>query len=450
MINNISFEKIIPDKPKDVSKSSNKKLKILIIGGGGREHAIALTLAHSSYKPRLYCIPGNPGIRRYAECINADITDIHEICSIAKEKKIDMTIVGPEVPLSLGIVDEFNNNNLKIFGPSKDVAKLETSKIFAKRFMDRFNIPTAKSVEFYDPKLAKKFIEDLSEPFVVKADGLAAGKGVLICESVSEGMEAIDIIMTDKEFGDAGNAIVIERFLNGTEISFMVFTDGKTILPMTSSQDHKALENKDEGPNTGGMGAYSPVALVTKDLENRIMNEIMIPTINGIYEETGKRYKGVLYAGLMLVDGNPKVLEFNVRFGDPEAQVILTRLKTDLVTIMDSCINGTLDRIELDWDDRSSVCVVATSDGYPFEYEKGKIIKGLNSIDGRDVEIFHSGTAIKNMKLVTSGGRVLGISALGDTLSDAITNAYMAISEIYFDGIYYRDDIGLKGLGYEL
>lgn len=439
----------ISDKLRSAMKYG-RRLKILIVGGGGREHAIAWSLSRSGFNPRLYCIPGNPGIRRYAECINADVTDIHKICSIAKEKQIDMTIVGPEVPLSLGIVDEFNNNGLQIFGPSRDVAALETSKIFAKRFMDRFNIPTAKSVEFYDPKLAKKFIEDLSEPFVIKADGLAAGKGVIICESIEDGMEAIDIIMTEKEFGDAGNAIVIERFLDGIEISFMVFTDGKTILPMTSSQDHKALENKDKGPNTGGMGAYSPVALVTKDLENRIMNEIMIPTVNGIYEETGKRYKGVLYAGIMLVNGNPKVLEFNVRFGDPEAQVILTRLETDLVTIMDACINETLDSIELIWKDKSSVCVVATSYGYPFDYKKGIPIKGLNSISGNDVEIFHSGTTIKDMRLVTSGGRVLGINALGDTLSDAVTNAYMAISEIDFEGIYYRDDIGLKGLGYEL
>lgn len=435
---------------KEKPKKLVKKPRILVIGSKGREHAIVWKLAHSPLKPKLYCIPGNPGIRRYAECINANVESLNVLCDIAKDKRIDMVVVGSELPLSLGIVDVFKHTKIPVFGPNKKLASLESSKIFAKKFMNDYNIPTSKHKVFYDSDSAKDFIKGLSEPFVVKVDGLAGGKGVLVCDTVDDGMEAIDIIMIDKEFGTAGNGIVIEEFLEGVEISFMAFTDGKTVLPMTSSQDHKALENKDKGPNTGGMGAYSPVPLVTPELEKKIMDEIMIPTVNGIYNETGDLYKGVLYAGLMIVNGEPKVLEFNVRFGDPEAQVILTRLETDLIPVMKACIDGTLDEIKLEWKNKSSVCVVAASYGYPFDYERGFIIKGLNSITGEDVEIFHSETAIKNMKLVTSGGRVLGITALGEELSEAITNAYMAISEISFDGIYYRDDIGLKGLGYAL
>lgn len=439
------------ERPKKSYESpifNNKRPRILIIGSGGREHAIAWKLAQSPLKPKLYCIPGNPGVRRYAECINANSTALNGLLDIAKEKKIDMVVVGPELPLALGIVDVFRNKKIPVFGPKKNLAELESSKSFAKKFMNDYDIPTARHRVFYDADSAKEFIKVLKEPFVVKADGLASGKGVFVCKTVEEGLEVINILMVDREFGIAGDKIIIEEFLEGIEISFMVFTDGKTVLPMTSSQDHKALENKDEGPNTGGMGAYSPVPLVTPELEKRIMDEIMIPTIKGIYNETGDRYKGVLYAGLMLVDGNPKVLEFNVRFGDPEAQVILTRLETDLIPIMDACINETLDAIELKWSNQSSVCVVATSDGYPFEYSEGFVIKGMNSITGDNINIFHSGTTIKKMKLVTSGGRVLGITALGNDLSEAITNAYMAISEIDFEGIYYRDDIGLKGLGY--
>jgi len=426
------------------------KPRILIIGSGGREHAIAWKLARSPLKPKLYCIPGNPGIRRYAECINADITAVHGLCDIAKNKKIDMVIVGPELPLSLGIVDIFSLYNIPIFGPKKKAAELESSKSFAKKFMNEYGIPTAKYISFVDPDMAKYYIKALKTSFVVKTDGLAAGKGVFVCENVEEGIEAVDIIMVDKEFGMAGDKIIIEEYLDGIEVSFMAFTDGRTVLPMTSSQDHKALDNRDLGPKTGGMGSYSPVSLVTPELEKQIMDEIMIPTVKGIYEKTGVIYKGVLYAGLMLVNGEPKVLEFNVRFGDPEAQVILTRLKTDLISIMSACINGTLSDIELEWKDESSVCVVAASDGYPFDYDKGVVIKGMNAIIGGDIEIFHSGTAMKNMRLVTAGGRVLGVTALGETLSEAVTNAYMAISSIDFEGIYYRDDIGLKGIGYEL
>jgi len=426
-----------------------KKPRIMVIGGGGRENAIVWKLARSPLKPKIFCVPGNPGIRKYAECIKEDIIDIENLCNITKDKRIDMVIVGPELPLSLGIVDLFEKNNIKVFGPNKECAMLESSKKFSKKFMIDHNIPTARFKIFYNADKAKEFINTLSK-FVIKVDGLAGGKGVFVCEDIEEGIEVIDRIFVDREFGSAGDAIIIEEFLDGIELSFMAFTDGKTVLPMTSSQDHKRIGNRDAGPNTGGMGSYSPVPLVTKELENKILQEIMIPTINGIYKETGTKYKGILYAGLMIVNGEPKVLEFNVRFGDPEAQVILTRLETDLIEIMTACIDGNLNEINLEWSNKSSVCVIVTSDGYPYEYDTGFEIKGLNGIINEDIEIFHSGTDIKGMKLITSGGRVLGINSVGNSLSEAITNAYMAISHIDFEGIYYRDDIGLKGLGYEV
>jgi len=435
---------------KDVPKNLVKKPKILVIGGGGREHALVWKLSQSPQNPKIYCIPGNPGIGRYAECITEDITAISKLCDIAKEKKIDITIVGPELPLSLGITDRFNLYGLKVFGPTKSAAQLESSKIFAKQLMAECNIPTSPYSVFYDAKKAKEFIKYMQEPIVIKANGLAAGKGVFVCDTLEDGIKAIDILLVEKRFGISGSTIIIEKKLEGEEISFMTITDGKTILPITSSQDHKALKNRDRGPNTGGMGAYSPVPLVNEELQKRIMDTIMIPAITGISEKYGEPYKGVLYAGIMLVDENPFVLEFNVRFGDPEAQPIMMRLGTDLLTVIQSCSLGTLDKIDLTWKNENAVCVVAASEGYPGPYRKGRSVRGLTKINEEDVKVFHSGTAIKDMKLVTNGGRVLGVTALGSSLSEAVTKAYLALSEIKFDGMYYRDDIALRGMGYEI
>jgi phosphoribosylamine--glycine ligase len=420
-------------------KTLVRKPRILVIGSGGREHAIVWKLAQSKLKPRIYCIPGNPGIRRFAECINVDITNIDKVCEIAKDKRIDTVIVGPELPLSLGIVDKLEEIGVSAFGPYRDVAVLESSKIFAKTFMDEFEIPTARFEKFEDAEKAKKFLPTIPCPFVVKADGLASGKGVFICDSIDDGIDAIDMLMINMEFGSSGSKIIIEEFLDGDELSFMVFTDGKTVVPMTSSQDHKALENRDIGPNTGGMGAYSPVPLVTKELEDVIMNNIMIPTIKGIYKKTGVPYKGVLYAGLMLVDGNPKVLEYNIRFGDPEAQVILTRLDTDLIDIINACINCNLEKIELKWNDYSSVCVIAASGGYPEAYTNGYEIKGTENVEDL---VFMAGVKNEGSKLLTNGGRVLNVVALADSLDEAKKKAYSSIEKISFDKMYYRRDIG--------
>jgi phosphoribosylamine--glycine ligase len=438
---------------KSISKSEecSKSPKILIIGGGGRENAIAWKLSQSPHKPKIFCIPGNPGIARYAECIK-DIhpTSYYEMAEVAKTKEIDFTIVGSEVHLESGIADIFNIFNIPVFGPRQKSACLESSKIFSKGLMQKYNIPTAPYKHFYDSKEAINYIESIKLPFVVKADGLAFGKGVYICKNIQEGIDAITDILVDKKFGIVGERIIIEDFLEGEEISYMAFTDGKTIMPMTTSQDHKAAYNGNRGPNTGGLGSYSPVPFVTDELEQKIMRNIMIPAIKGLAKITKERYVGVLYAGLKIKDNEPYVLEFNVRFGDPEAQSILMRMKTDLVDIVTACINGNLKEIELEWHDLKSVCVVAASDGYPISYETGYTIHGLDKIKGEGIEVFQSGTTVEKNKLITTGGRVLSVTALGETISEAVTRAYLALSEIDYSNIYYRDDIGLKGMGYEL
>ncbi|MGA1869291.1 MAG: phosphoribosylamine--glycine ligase [bacterium] len=421
-------------------------MKILIIGSGGREHALVWKLAQSPSSPELLCIPGNAGIAEYAECIKVNVTDLDAMLEIAKTKSVDLTVVGPELPLSLGIVNKFKFHGVSIFGPSREAARLESSKAFAKKLMSDNDIPTASYQVFTQSEAAFDYIKKLTGSFVIKADGLAAGKGVFVCHSPDEGASAVKIIMEDRFFGDAGNQIIIEEHLQGEEASFLAFTDGTSIVPMASSQDHKALYDGDKGPNTGGLGAYSPAPLISQALHQKIMDRIMIPALEGL-KKFNILYQGVLYAGLMIRNQEPKVLEFNVRFGDPEAQPILMRLENDLVEVLCACNNGTLNNIDLKWKKESAVCVVAASTGYPGSYQKGFPIDGLEKIKQEEgVEVFHAGTGKKGEKIITAGGRVLGATALGDNLGSAIERVYSSLSKIHFDGIYYRKDIGKKGL----
>lgn len=422
-------------------------MNVLVIGGGGREHTLVWKIAQSPLVKKIYCIPGNAGISKLAECLKMDIEgNFEQLTNFAKDKSIDLTIVGPEDPLANGIVDHFQKLNLKIFGPTKSATEIESSKVFSKEFMIRHNIPTAKAEIFDDPDKAKAYIKKVGAPIVVKADGLAKGKGVFPCRELQKALSAVDSIMINKEFGDAGNRVVIEEFMEGEEASFIAFTDGKTVLPTASSQDHKPIFDGDKGPNTGGMGAYSPAPVVTDEVYELIMETIMKPTIKGMSKE-GRPYKGALYAGLMIADGKPKVVEFNARFGDPETQAVLPRMKNDIVPIIMACIDGTLDRMEIEWTERPAVCVVMASKGYPGSYEKGKIISGLEEASKMaDVMVFHAGTAKKDDETVTSGGRVLGVTALGDTIKDAIDRAYDAVKKISFEGAYYRNDIGYRAL----
>jgi len=421
-------------------------MKILVIGGGGREHALVWKIAQSPKVEKIYCAPGNAGIADLAECVPISAEDIDRLLEFAKEEKIDLTVVGPEGPLSKGIVDIFEKQGLKIFGASRKAAEIEASKSFAKNLMTVYGIPTAKGRTFTDYEEAKAFIHKMGMPIVVKADGLAAGKGVIICATEDEAMDALRKIMKDLAFGDAGNKVVVEECLTGEEASFLAFTDGKTVLPLPSSQDHKAVFDNDRGPNTGGMGAYSPAPVVDSYLHKKIMREVMIPAVEAMAAE-GRPYKGVLYAGLMIDKDQIKVLEFNARFGDPEAQPLLIRIKNDIVPIMEAVIEGRLDRCKLDIEDRAAVCVVMASGGYPESYQKGKVISGLEDVSRmRDVVVFHAGTAAAEGKIVTRGGRVLGVTALGETIKKAISRAYKAASEIKWDKVHYRRDIGQKAV----
>jgi phosphoribosylamine--glycine ligase len=355
-------------------------------------------------------------------------------------------MVGPELPLTLGIVDEFEKRGLKICGPCRSVAMIEGSKIFAKELMERYHIPTASYATFSTPEEAKTYLREKGVPAVIKADGLAAGKGVIIARNLEKAEEAIDAILTRRIFGAAGERIIIEECLKGEEASFMAFTDGTTILPMPSSQDHKPLCDNDEGPNTGGMGAYSPAPVVTEKLQKKIMEEVMVPAVRGMARK-GRKYKGILYAGLMIDQDEIKVLEFNARFGDPETQPVVIRMKTDLLTVLEAVALEKLDQISLQWDERPAVCVVMASPGYPEKYQKGIEIKGLERVTGmKDLEVFHAGTALKDNRVVTSGGRVLGVTALGDSIEGAINLAYQATAQIHWDGVHYRRDIGKKAL----
>ena len=421
-------------------------MKVLVIGSGGREHALVWKINQSPKVEKIYCAPGNAGIKKIAECVDIQATDIKGLLDFAVLEKIDLTVVGPESALVEGVVDSFETEGLRIFGPNQKGAELEGSKVFTKDFLKKYDIPSARYRVFKDKKKAKKYIDKCTVPVVVKADGLAAGKGVIIASTVEEAKQAVDLIMKDKAFGDAGNRVVIEEFLNGEEASFIAFTDGKTVLPLPTSQDHKAVYENDKGPNTGGMGAYSPAPVVTDEIAAYVMDKIMLPTVRGLAAE-GRPYKGMLYAGLMIVDKKVNVLEFNCRFGDPEAQPLLMRLKSDIVDIFEAVIDGRLDTIEMKIDPRPTICVVMASGGYPGAYENGKQIKGLTKAAAiQGVEIFHAGTAMMKSRIATAGGRVLGVTAVGKDLQAAITRAYRAVDEISWTKCYFRRDIGGKAM----
>ena len=422
-------------------------MKVLIIGSGGREHALAWKIAQSPKVTKLYCAPGNAGIAQIAECVDIPADEVQALVKFADREQIGLAVVGPEAPLVTGIVDRFEAHKIPIFGPSQGAAELEGSKIFAKHVMRKHAIPTAHYDIFETVDSAEDHIRQAHFPLVIKADGLAAGKGVMVCKERQEALDAIALIMKQRVFGNAGNRVVIEECLVGEEVSILALTDGRSIVPLPTSQDHKRIHDNDKGPNTGGMGAYSPAPVVTDDQAARIEREILIPIVHAMNAED-RRYKGVIYAGLMMTDDGPRVLEFNVRFGDPETQPILFRLKGDLVPVLRAIADGNLQDAKLDWDPRPAVCVVIASGGYPGHYEKGKVIHGLDQAAAlKDVMVFHAGTALRDDgQVVTAGGRVLGVTALGDDIQGAITRAYEACKEIHFEGMQYRTDIGARAL----
>lgn len=421
-------------------------MRILVIGSGGREHAIVWKIAKSPLVEKIYCNPGNAGISQYAECVDVPNEVFSTMRDFCIEKKIDFTIVGPEQPLVDGIIDSFAENGLLAFGPSAEAAKLEGSKIFAKEFMKHHNIPTAQFEVFNNSAAAKEYIKSSNGPWVVKADGLAAGKGVILCQTEDEAILAAHDMLDKELFGKAGKRILIEEFLKGEEGSFIVISDGTNVIPMATSQDHKAAFNGNKGPNTGGMGAYSPATLLEGEMKIKIMNKIIIPTINGMKAE-GRPYKGVLYAGLMIVDNEPFVLEYNVRFGDPETQPILSRMKSDIMPLLLGSAKGDISNLNIKWRDDTAILVVMASAGYPGKYIKGKRISGLNNFDDdENIVVFHAGTKIKNGTFITSGGRVLGVTALAANLSTAREKVYQAVKGINFEDAHYRTDIGEKAL----
>jgi phosphoribosylamine--glycine ligase len=421
-------------------------MKALVIGSGGREHAIVWRLAQSRLVDKIFCCPGNAGIAEIAECIDADPLDFQKFIDLVRYEWIDLTIVGPELPLAKGIVDAFQREGLRVFGPNSAAARLESSKVFAKEFMKRHKIPTADYRVFNSLTQAEEYLRMKGAPIVVKADGLAAGKGVFVAKSLDEALHAVRLMLKERIFGDAADRVVIEEHLEGEEASFMVLTDGNTIVPMASSQDHKRVYDRDEGPNTGGMGAYSPAPIVTNALEEVVMRDVIYPTINGLKSE-GITYKGVLYAGLMIKDQRPFVLEFNCRLGDPETQPVLCRLESDLLDIAKAVTEGRLHEKEVRWGNNASVCVVLASKGYPGEYEKEKPIEGLDRVKSmKDVVVFHAGTDFKDGRYVTKGGRVLGVTAIGSDIATARQRAYEAVGHISFEGMHYRRDIAMKAL----
>lgn len=415
-------------------------MDILIIGSGGREHTLAWKLAQSKIVDKIYAVPGNPGMSDVAQCIPGSVEDNAALVDLAKAKNVGMVVVGPEVPLTNGIVDDMAKAGIISFGPAKEAAQLEGSKSFSKGIMKKYHIPTAKYEVFTDADKAKAYIEQEGAPIVIKADGLAAGKGVIVAETKQQALDAIDEIMCDKAFGSAGNSVVIEEFMEGEEASVLAFTDGETIIPMVPSQDHKRAYDGDKGPNTGGMGTYAPAPVITPELMKRIQKEVLEPTIVAMKAE-GKVYKGCLYAGLMITAEGPKVVEFNARFGDPETQVVLPLLDSDLGEIMLACINGTLNQTEIKWSDKAAACVVISAGGYPQKYRKADEITGLDKAKEAGLLVFHAGTAQKDGKIVTNGGRVLGIVAVGDDLKTAVDKVYANIELINFKDMYYRKDI---------
>lgn len=423
-------------------------MKVLVIGSGGREHAFCWKISESPLVTSLYCAPGNPGISKYAECVDIKVSDIEGLLRFARAEEIELTVVGPEQPLALGIVDRFNEENLNIFGPTQAAAELESSKVFSKNLMKKYNIPTAFYSTFTNYEDAVSWVKEVKTPLVVKADGLAAGKGVVICQTEKEAIEVLDDIMRRKIFGDSGDSVVVEEFLDGEEASFFAFTDGEKVIPLVSSQDHKALLDEDKGPNTGGMGAYSPAPVITPELSKIIMERVMVPTVRALARE-GRPYKGILYAGLMINGDDFKVLEFNCRFGDPEAQPLLMRMRSDIMPILQAISGKGLSDEKIEWKDEASVCVVMSSRGYPGDYKKGLLVEGIERAeDTGDVVVFHAGTSEQDGKIVTSGGRVLGVTALGPTIPEAIDLAYEAVGKIDSDTLYYRKDIGKKALKY--
>ena len=417
-------------------------MKVLIVGSGGREHAIAWKVAQSPKVDKIYCAPGNAGIAEYAECVDIAAMEFDKLVAFAKEKEIDLTVIGMDDPLVGGVVDAFEAEGLRVFGPRKNAAILEGSKAFSKDLMKKYHIPTAAYETFSDPEAAEKYLETAKFPIVLKADGLALGKGVLICNTLEEAKEGVKTIMLDKKFGSAGNEMVIEEFMTGREVSVLSFVDGKTIKTMSSAQDHKRAKDGDQGLNTGGMGTFSPSPFYTKEIDEYCMENIYKPTMAAMKAE-GREFKGVLFCGLMMTPNGVKVLEYNARFGDPEAQVVLPRMKNDIIDVMEACIDGTLDKVDLQFEDNAAVCVVLASDGYPVSYEKGYPIHGLEKFDGKDdYFVFHAGTKFDGDQIVTNGGRVLGVTAKGKDLFEARANAYAATEWITFDNKYMRHDIG--------
>ena len=415
-------------------------MKILVVGGGGREHAICWKLSKEKNVEKIYCAPGNAGIANVAECVNIGDTNIEELLKFAKENEIGLTIVGPEVPLVMGIVDEFEKEGLRVFGPNKKCAQLEGSKAFSKEFMIKHNIPTAKYKEYTNLEEAISEIDSFGYPVVIKADGLAAGKGVVIPENREDAIATLKEMMSDKKFGAAGDKIVIEEFLKGIETSILAFVDNDTIVPMASAKDHKKVNNYEQGPNTGGMGTFSPSEIYTEELANKVKETVLEKTLEG-FKKDGLNFKGILFVGLMITEDGEKVLEYNVRFGDTETQSVLFRLETDLHEIMEAILDNKLKDIEINYSDDEAVCVMLTSGGYPDSYEKGKIITGLENLDD-DIVVFHSGTKMLDGNLVTNGGRVIGITAKSATVKDAAEKVYENIKKINFEGMHYRTDIG--------
>ncbi len=421
-------------------------MRVLVVGSGGREHALAWKIRQSPLVDKVFCAPGNGGISQIAECVDIKADDIAGLTAFASRNKIDLTVVGPEAPLSGGITDKFSANGLRVFGPSKEAARLESSKVFMKELAKKYGIPTAGFEVFTESVAAKKYIKGFKGKFVVKADGLAAGKGVIVCSSKEEGLEAVEAMMERKIFKDAGKKVIIEECLEGEEASIIVVTDGKDALPLASAQDHKRTLDGDKGPNTGGMGAYSPAPVVTDETMKAVMKDIIRPAIDGLSKE-GIKYTGALYAGLMIDSSGPKLLEFNCRFGDPETQAILPRLKSDFVELIEASIDDEIDIASLQWDERPCVSVVISSGGYPGEYKTGFEIDGLDALEKmKDVYVFHAGTRASGEKTVTAGGRVLNVTALGSDIKDAIDRCYNAVNLIEFEGMHFRRDIGYRAL----
>ena len=420
-------------------------MNVLIVGGGGREHALAWKIAQSPKVTALFCAPGNPGTAQVATNVNLQADDLDGLLQFALDQSIDLTVVGPEQPLVLGLADRFQEKRLKVFGPSAKAAQLEGSKAFSKNLMQKYGIPTAAYAAFDHADAARAYLKGKG-PQVVKADGLAAGKGVFVCADEAGAVDAVRRIMNDKIFGESGNRIIIEERLEGQEVSLLAFTDGTTVLPMEVAQDHKPAFDGDTGPNTGGMGACSPAPVFTPELKQQVIDRVMLPAVNGMRAE-GIPYQGVLYAGLMITADGPKVLEFNARFGDPETQPIMMRMDSDIVPVLEACANGTLDTCSLEWKPGAAVCVVMASEGYPGSYDKGRPISGLDQADSLPgVSVFHAGTKQDGDIIVTNGGRVLGVTALGGNVQMAIVKAYQAVGKIKWPGVHYRTDIGQKAL----